>query len=108
MATYEQHLTVERAGEPVVEAVVAEVPDGVDIHFQVQAGHVPVEARPELVAAVFALPEVTNAHELHAAVPLGDVQLLDGLREHCDHMQTRAAGVTCLVEAVVTEVPVDR
>ena len=74
----------------------------VDLRFSVNQGHLPVRARRLLVEAAFDLPMLKEPRLVHATLPLGDVDLLDGLRRHCTHLDTRAAGATCLVDADVS------
>jgi hypothetical protein len=35
---------------------------------------------------------------LLATLPIGDVDLLDGVAQHCINVHTRAAGCSCLVD----------
>ena len=73
--------------------------DGVvHVCFHVSGGHIPRDARRQLIDLVLDLPEIAAEHELHATVPLGDTELIEGLRAHCHNLQTRAAGATCLLD----------
>jgi hypothetical protein len=47
------------------------------------------------------LPEVQQSARLKAAVPLGDTESLERLRERTDDTATRPAGSTALVEAKI-------
>jgi hypothetical protein len=47
------------------------------------------------------LPEVQDSAHLAAAVPLGDSELLQRLRERAQDVTTRPAGSTAMVEAEV-------
>jgi hypothetical protein len=80
----------------IVEQTYAEVT------FHVDSGHLPPATRRHLVDAVLALPELTSGMELRASVPLGDPEILEALREHCDVMTTHSAGSTCLVDGVLS------
>jgi hypothetical protein len=51
------------------------------------------------------LPEVQASEHLQAAVPLGDGESLERLRERTDAMTTRPAGSTALLDA---NIPPDR
>jgi uncharacterized phage protein gp47/JayE len=66
-----------------------------------ESGHVPPGRRADLVDAVMDLPEVQASARLQAAVPLGDSESLERLRERTEEMVTRPAGSTALVEAVI-------
>lgn len=90
---------IEADGTALGDAVVQVDPDAVRISFTMLAGRVPSGVRRELVEAVFALPQLHKRSTVRAALPLGDVELLAGLRAHLADVRTRAAGSTCLVEA---------
>jgi hypothetical protein len=70
-----------------------------DLH--VESGHLPAGTRARLVDAVLAHPDVDHAERLLATMPLGDVEMLERVRERCDQVQAHAAGATKLVEARV-------
>jgi hypothetical protein len=74
----------------------------VELRFSVSRRHLPVLARDLLVEAAFDLPPLKESRRVHATLPLGDVDLLAGLRRHCTHVNTRAAGATCVVDAQVS------
>jgi hypothetical protein len=90
---------VEAAGTPLATAAVASDGQVVQLQFDIARGHLPTTARRELVDAVFALPELTPPRVVHAAIPLGDIDLLTLLRMHLGTVSTRAAGATCLIDA---------
>jgi hypothetical protein len=66
-----------------------------------ESGHVPPGKRTDLVDAVMDLPEVQASSRLEAAVPLGDSELLERLRQRTSETSTRPAGSTALVEAAI-------
>ena len=61
-------------------------------------------SRASLVDAVMDTPEVQNSARLEAAVPLGDAELLQRLRERTDETVTRPAGSTVLVDGGIPPV----
>jgi uncharacterized phage protein gp47/JayE len=63
------------------------------------SGHVPPGGRANLVDAVMDLPEVQASARLEAAIPLGDGESLERLRERTKDTVTRSAGSTALVDA---------
>ena len=63
------------------------------------SGHVPPGGRANLVDAVMDLPEVQASARLEAAIPLGDAESLERLRERTEDTVTRPAGSTALVDA---------
>jgi len=67
--------------------------------LHVETCRVPPGTRTRLVDAVLDIPEVAARSRLQVALPLGDTEILERVRERCECIQTRAAGVTCLVEA---------
>jgi hypothetical protein len=80
------------------DAVIASHGDAVDIRICVASGHWSTTMRVELLNAVFGEHDVQSSSQLCAAIPLGDVQLLEGLAARCASLRTRAAGSTCLLE----------
>jgi hypothetical protein len=69
--------------------------------LRAESGHVRPGKRSDLVDAVMDLPEVQASSRLEAAVPLGDGESLDRLRERTTQASTRPAGSTALVEAAI-------
>ena len=61
----------------------------------------PPGKRTDLVDAVMDLPEVQASARLEAAVPIGDGESLERLRQRTEDSATRPAGSTALVDAVI-------
>ena len=74
----------------------------VHTELHVESGHLPAGTRARLVDAVLAHPDVDHAERLLATMPLGDVEMLERVRERCGEVEAHAAGATKLVEARVT------
>jgi len=72
----------------------------------VEAGHLPPGTRTRLVDAVFDSPQIGMRQYLQVVLPLGDSEMLDRVRERCDAGEARAAGSTCLFDAVLPTCPV--
>jgi hypothetical protein len=66
-----------------------------------ESGHVRPGKRTDLVDAVMDLPEVQASARLEAAVPIGDSESLERLRQRTEETATRPAGSTALVDAVI-------
>lgn len=96
-------VTSEEDGRLLAEAVLRDDTDQQTVHadFHVEAGHLPVGARTQLVDAVCDQPDVKAAARLNATLPAGDSEILDRLRERCENVQTRAAGATTLAAGTV-------
>ena len=92
---------VEDDGHQIARVDVSEDGPVVDLRFSVNQGHLPAGTRSLLVEAAFDLPLLKEPRLVHATLPLSDVDLLAGLRRHCTHVDARAAGATCLVDADV-------
>jgi hypothetical protein len=69
--------------------------------LHVESGHLPIGARRRLVDAIFDAPEISSRQHVQVALPLGDCEILDRIRQRCDIDEMRAAGATCLVVATV-------
>ena len=67
--------------------------------LHVVPGHLPVGTRSRLVDAVFDDPDVRARHQVQMTVPLGDVEILDRVRQRRSIATFRSAGSTCLLEA---------
>ncbi len=86
-------------------AAVAEVETGKGPEGTVRASmyakreHVRPGDRASLVDAVMELPEVQASDTLEAAVPRGDVESVERLRERTDNPVLRAAGASTLLDA---------
>lgn len=92
-------VAVEAEGTSIGAAVVVDDGRFLQLTFEVAHGHLPVTARRKLVDAVFALPELAARRLVHAAIPIGDTELLTELRARLADVRTRAAGATCLIDA---------
>jgi hypothetical protein len=64
-------------------------------------GHIAPGSRARLVDVIMDLPEVQASAHLEAAVPLGDGESLERLRERTDDAVTRPVGSTALVDAKI-------
>ena len=67
--------------------------------------YAPPGYRASLVDAVMDLPEVQASDRVEAAVPYGDAESLERLRERTEDAETRAAGATTLLDANIPEDP---
>ena len=97
-----RHIEVSDDGEPVAAAEVTTTAgaDGtVRASLHAQAGHITPGRRASLVDAVMDLPEVQASARIEAAVPLGDSESLERLRERTEAAVTRPAGSTTLLDA---------
>ena len=93
---------VQMAGRPVAVATFAtDGADAVDVSCHVDAGHLPVDIRRQLVEAIFAMPEVRSCRTLRLTIPLGDSALLRGIQDNCPDLLVRPAGATCLIDATM-------
>ncbi len=84
----------------VAEVTTAGGPDGtVRTSMHAKSEHVRPGDRAALVDEVMGLPEVKESHRMEAAVPLGDAESVERLRERTDNAVLRAAGATTLLDA---------
>ena len=84
----------------VAEVTTAEGPDGtVRASMHAKGEHVRPGDRAALVDEVMGLPEVRESDRMEAAVPLGDAESVERLRERTDGAVLRAAGSTTLLDA---------
>jgi hypothetical protein len=84
----------------VAEVTTAAGPDGtVRTSMYAKSEHVRPGDRAALVDEVMGLPEVRESDRMEAAVPLGDAESVERLRERTDDAVLRAAGATTLLDA---------
>lgn len=93
-------LCIEQDGRQLAAARLYEHGHVVELQFVV-TGTPPAALRQRLIDQVFARPEMRAPRPMQASLPLGDADLLDGLRRHCTTWHSRAAGATCLVDATL-------
>jgi hypothetical protein len=97
------------------EVTTAQGPEGT-VRTSLQAdAYAPPGYRASLVDAVMDLPEVQASERVEAAIPYGDAESLERLRERTKDAQARAAGATTLLDATIpggpepaAEQPADR
>jgi hypothetical protein len=101
-----RHVEVRDGAQIVAAAEVTASGDAGGIaraSLRAESGHVSPGKRADLVDAVMDLPEVQASARLQAAVPIGDGESLDRLRQRTEETVTRPAGSTALVEAVIPQ-----
>lgn len=87
-------------GRPVAAADIEVVePQIARASLHVESGHLPAGTRERLVDAVLDAPEVRSRRRVQVALPLGETELLQRVRERCGSARTRVAGSTALVDA---------
>lgn len=99
-----RHIEVRENDHTVAAAEVAasgEAGGTVRTSLHAESGHVPPGKRADLVDAVMDLPEVRASNRLEAAVPIGDSESLERLRQRTRETVTRPAGSTALVEGII-------
>ena len=67
--------------------------------LRAESGHITPGRRTSLVDAVLDLPGVRESARLEAAFSLGDSESLHRLEQRCEHVRTRPAGSSAIVEA---------
>jgi hypothetical protein len=91
-------------GRQVGMAAIDVVDDStVRASLHVEPGHLEPGTRARLVDAVLDAPEVSSRRHVEVAVPLGDGEMLDRVRERSDNERSRAAGTSCLIDADLPE-----
>jgi hypothetical protein len=98
-----RHVELAEGGQLLAAAEVESLADPgvVRASLHAESGHLPSGTRSRLVDAVLDSPEAMRSGRLEATVPLGDAESLDRLRARCDDVETRPAGGSCLVDAVL-------
>lgn len=99
-----RHIAVTDGDRVVADAEVSASPEPrgtARATLRAEPGHITPGSRARLVDAVMDLPEVQKSSRLQAAIPLGDSESLERLRQRSDDVTARPAGSTALVDAEV-------
>jgi hypothetical protein len=103
-----RHLEIKDEADRTVakaEVTTALGPEGT-VRTSMQAdAYAPAGYRASLVDAVMDLPEVQASDRVEAAVPYGDAESIERLRERTEDAETRVAGATTLLDANIPQVP---
>jgi hypothetical protein len=93
------HITLADGGRMLAQADVHSDPDAglVQAWLHIEPGQLPVGTRTRLVDALIDLPGLPPGARLEAAVPTGDAEILDRVRQRCTSVQLRSAGASCLL-----------
>lgn len=97
-----RHIEVKDDDHTVADAEVSASPEPegtARATLRAAPGHIPPGSRASLVDAVMDLPEVQESSCLEAAIPLGDSESLERLRQRSDEVTAHPAGSTALVHA---------
>ena len=97
------HVEVDQDGSVVAFAHV-ERPEGADAAraaLHVEAGHRPPDTGSRLVDAVLDTPQVREAGAVVAALPRGEADAIQHVKNRLPTSTTRAAGATVIVEGEV-------
>lgn len=94
----EYHVSIDAGHDHVAFAHIQPSRSMIKLSLDIAAGNPSPRVRSQLIDEVFRLEVMHNPVTLLATVPLGDVDLLDGVARHCVDIHTRAAGGSCLVD----------
>ena len=103
--TEDRHVSIKAHGETLAEATISP-PDGdgeARVDVSTESGHLPVGARQSLADAIHDVLTEVHAVRVSATVPLGDAEMIEGIRDHLNDVELRAAGATSLIEGKVAE-----
>jgi len=101
----ERQIGVVENGQLVAETTLSARDANNEMRAQITPvpGHLPVGSRQKVADAVYEAVVAGHASHLTATVPLGDAELIDGIRSHLSAVELRAAGSTCIIEGQVEE-----
>ena len=92
------HVSIDAGPYHIAYADVRPTRSSVELSIDVATGNPSPRLRHRLIDAVFDLDVMRTPRTLLATLPLGDVDLLDDVAQHCVNVHTRAAGHSCLVD----------
>ena len=101
--TDEKQFSIEKDGQVLGQATVSAPDENSEVRVQmhVEAGHLPVGTRQRMVDVVREAVTEDKARRLTATMPLGDSELVEGIREHLSDVTLRAAGATSIIEGEI-------
>ncbi len=101
--TEKNRIVLEEDGHLLAEARLSDVdPEGqVKAQVHVEPGDLPPGTRHTMADKVHDHLLAHDARHLHAAVPLGDCELIEGMTEHLSEVTLRAAGASSLIDGDV-------
>ena len=101
--TEDRHIRIDAHGETVAAATISPPDPGgearVDVHTE--SGHLPTGARQRLTDAIHEVVIEVQADRVSATVPMGDAELVEGICDHLNDVELRAAGSTSIIEGSV-------
>ena len=92
------HIRIDAGPYRLAYADIRPTRSSVELSIDVATGNPSRRLRRRLIDAVFDLDIMRTPRTLLATLPLGDVDLLDGVAQHCAGVHTRSAGCSCLVD----------
>jgi len=92
------HISIDAGQYHVAYADIRSSCSSVELSIDIAPGNPSPRLRRRLIDAVFDLDIMCTPRNILAALPLGDVDLLDCVAEHCGSVHTRSAGCSCLVD----------
>jgi hypothetical protein len=92
------HVSIDAGPYHIAYADIRPSCSGVELSIDVATGNPSSHLRRRLIDVVFDLDVMRTPRTLLATLPLGDVDLLDGVAQHCASVHTRSAGHSCLVD----------
>jgi hypothetical protein len=92
------HISIDAGPYHVAYADIRPSGSSVELSIDISPGNPSPRLRRCLIDAVFDLEIMCTPRIILAALPLGDVDLLDCVARHCTSVHTRSAGCSCLVD----------
>jgi hypothetical protein len=72
----------------------------VRMNLALSHGRLPAASRARLIDACFSEARPAPQQPVEVSIPAGDVELLDGICRRLDHVRTRPAGASCLIDGL--------
>ena len=106
----DKQINVEKEGQLLAQVTVTAADENGEARAQVHmaSGQLPAGTRQQVVDAVHEAVTEDDAQHLTATVPLGDAELVEGLRDHLHDVELRAAGATSIIDGDIPPKATDR
>lgn len=99
----DRNVSINVHGETLVEATISPPDDDGEARVDVrtESGHLPAGARQRMADAIHEVVTEDQASRISATVPIGDAELVEGIRSHLNDVELRATDATSIIEGDV-------
>jgi hypothetical protein len=103
----ERQIRIEEDGRLLSQATVRPPDENREstAHVHVASGQLPSGTRRKMADAIHEVVTEDEAERLTATLPLGDAELVEGIKDHLSECELRAAGATSILRGQIKPGP---